>query len=80
MTLEEAVEAFLGIAMLEPEKEPKTQRAQRENRARVIGYAQAQNHLRQILKQAGKERLSEVRHKDSPRPMKAGDMNIWIAS
>lgn len=86
---EEAIEAFLGIAMVHPEKEPKTQRAQRENEATIIGFNRAQETLRDILgqvegrtKQAERaQKLADVRSENQRKPMEGpGGMRIWVVN
>lgn len=82
MTLEEVVDGYLQLALLHPENEPKTQRAQRENQAMIVGYNRAQETLREILRRHGAtadvRALSEVRSEKQQRPMKVGDQNLWV--
>jgi hypothetical protein len=85
LTLDEAVRAFLQLTMLEPEKPPKTQRAQRENRMLIIGFNRAQETLRSILEQHGADDatkvLAEVREEGQQRPMDGpGGIKMWVAS
>lgn len=85
LSLEECVRAFLGLAMLPPEKEPRTQRAQRENQAMIVGFNRAQEMLRNILELNGRPsaaRLADVRAEGQQRPVKMGSgpgaANLWM--
>lgn len=83
MVLSEIVRAFLSISLMEPEKPPKTQRAQRENRAMVIGYNRAQEDLRTLLSVYGAAdddvALASVRDDKQVKPMKGpGGTNLWV--
>lgn len=83
MTLEECIKGFLELTMLEPEKPPKTQRAQRENRMLILGFNRAQEALRTILKTHGVDEtaraLGKVRRPGQEQPMEGpGGMKMWI--
>lgn len=84
LTLEDAVRAFLSLAMLPPEKEPKTQRAQRDNTFLILGFNRAQETLRGILEHHGNDddvkALAEVREEGQQRPMDGpGGLKMWVA-
>lgn len=76
--LREAVEYFLGIALVEPAKPPRTIKAQRENRNMVIGYSRAQYDLRKLLVQVGEHELAKIENPDSVKPDKIGDTYMWV--
>lgn len=83
LTLEQVVTEFLELAILEPDKPPKQQYRQRENRAQVVGYCQAQEHLRKILEIHGAtvevRALAAVRNDKQQRPMVGpGGMSMWV--
>lgn len=85
LSLEECVRAFLELAMVPPEKPPKTQRAQRENQAIILGFNRAQETLRNILELNGKPsaaKLADVRSEKQQRPHRMGDgpdsANLWM--
>ncbi len=84
LTLEDIVRSFLGLAMLHPEKAPKTQRADRDNSMTILGYNQAQEQLRTILSHHGETEeiraLAETRADGQQRPMEGpGGIKMWIA-
>lgn len=81
LSLEECVTAFLELAMLPPDRTPRTQRAQRENDMIIHGFTRAQEMLRNILELDGKPsaaKLKDVRNPDQRRPTRIGDMNVWL--
>lgn len=83
MVLGELVRVFLTSAFVEPSEPPRQQYRQRENRAQVIGFHQAQEHLRHLLKHygAGEDTvaLAEVRDDKQLRPMQGpGGMTVWV--
>lgn len=83
MSLEKCVQAYLELAMLPPEKPPKTQRAQRENEAIIIGFNRAQETLRKILATHGQSKatkaLAETRAEGQRQPMKGpGGISMWV--
>ena len=84
LNLEECVRAFLDLAVVHPEKPPKTQRAERENQMLILGYNQAQEQLRTILAHPGKtttvRAVAEVRNDEQQRPMTVGNRKLWVAS
>lgn len=77
-TLGEVVEAFLSVALVEPEKPPKTQRAQRENRSQVIGFNEAQETLRAILAEHGYDTLAAVRSDRQTCPLEVDGIKVWL--
>lgn len=84
LTLKQCVEGFLELALLEPDKPPKTQRAQRDNRMQVIGFNRAQEALRHILMTNGNSdqvrKLSEIRNPNQERPIDGpGGIKMWVA-
>lgn len=79
-SLTTAVTAFLELSMQHPEKEPRTQRAQRDNTMIILGFNKAQEALRQVLEQTGHKQLAEVRAEGQQQPTKMGDTNLWIAA
>lgn len=82
LSVDEAVRAFLQIAMLHPEKAPKTQRAERDNSMMIVGFNQAQEALRSILKAHGEtvsvQDLGEVRADGQQRPLEVGGLKAWV--
>ena len=83
MTLAEVVDAFLDLAMVPPEKPPKTQRDQRENRLMIQSFNHAQETLRTILEHHGIDEatraLAEVRNDKQQRPIDVGGTKVWLA-
>ncbi|HTE60416.1 MAG TPA: hypothetical protein VK631_08685 [Solirubrobacteraceae bacterium] len=84
MPLDECVKAFLELAMLPPDKAPKTQRAQRDNTMLILGFNRAQETLRSILERHGQSKqtqaLAEVRSDDQQRPLEGpGGIKMWVA-
>lgn len=84
MPLDGCVTAFLELAMLPPEKAPKTQRAQRENAMMIVGFNRAQETLRSILAAHGQSKqtkaLAEVRNEKQQQPMVGpGGIKMWVA-
>ncbi len=84
LALAEIVTAYLGLAMVHPEKAPKTQRAQRDNDMLVLGYNQAQEALRTILANHGvddaTQALADVRNEKQQRPVAGpGGIKMWVA-
>lgn len=84
LTLTQAVQAFLELAMTHPETPPRTQRQERDNTMTIIGFNQAQEQLRHILKVHGRTKairdLAGVRNDQQQRPMEVGDSKLWVAS
>jgi hypothetical protein len=84
LPLDEIVRQFLTCALIEPEKPPKTQRAQRENRMLVLGFNRAQENLRTILANLGDtdevRALADVRTEQQERPLDIGGQKVWVAS
>lgn len=84
LTANEAIRAFLQLALLPPEKLPKQQYRQRENQAQIIGFNRAQEALRQILKEHGAgedlKALAEVRADGQQVPIQVGDLKAWVMS
>lgn len=82
LSLAAIVEGFLSLAMVAPEKPPRTQRDQQANRAMIVGFNRAQETLRQILADHGRapstKALAEVRADGQERPMRLGDHNVWV--
>jgi hypothetical protein len=78
-SLTKAVEIYLELAALHPEKEPKTQHAQRDNQMIIIGFNQSQEALRNILDQTGHKKLAETRGEGQQQPMKMGNSRLWVA-
>lgn len=83
LSLEEAVKAFLELALLHPEKPPKTQRAQRDNSMTILGFNRDQETLRSILEAHGDtpevRALAEVRTDGQVKPFQVGDRKMWVA-
>lgn len=83
LTLAEIVKAYLELALIPPEKEPKLVRDQRENRAIILGYNRAQETLRTILENHGIDEqtraLAEVRSDKQERPIDVGGMSVWLS-
>lgn len=84
LTLTEIVEAFLGLALLPPDKEPRTQRDARDNQMLIIGFNRAQENLRTILSTHGRTKrereLADVRNEQQQQPMDMGGIKVWVAS
>ena len=79
--LKTCVEAFLELAIGEPEKEPKQKYLQRENAAEIRGFNKAQEQLRGILELNGTEaavKLAEIRAEGQIRPQRIGNMSVWM--
>lgn len=82
ISLENCVFAFLEMAMIPPEKEPKQKYLQRENTAEIRGYNKAQEALRGILELNGTPtaaKLAEVRGEGQIRPARMGNTSVWVA-
>lgn len=84
LSLEDCVRNFLDIALVHPEKPPKTQRAARENEMLIVGYNRAQENLRTILEQHGRDKrvraIAEVRNENQRKPVRMGGVDLWLAS
>jgi len=84
LNLEQIVREFLSIAMVHPEEQPKTQRAQRDNQMLVVGFNQAQEALRTLIAAHGYSKatkaIAEVRNDRQERPINVGDLKTWVAS
>jgi hypothetical protein len=84
LNLEQIVREFLAIAMVHPEKPPKTQRAQRDNQMLIIGFNQAQEALRTLIAAHGYSKatkaIADVRSYDQQRPLEVGGLKAWVAS
>lgn len=84
LNLEQIVREFLQVAMLPPEKQPKTQRAQRDNQMLIIGFNQAQEALRTLIAAHGYSKatkaVAEVRSDAQQRPLEVGGLKAWVAS
>jgi hypothetical protein len=84
LNLEQIVREFLAIAMVHPEKPPKTQRAQRDNQMLVVGFNQAQEALRTLIAAHGYSKatkaIAEVRNDQQERPIDVGGLKAWVAS
>jgi hypothetical protein len=85
LTLVQGVEAFLGLSFGDREKPYRTQRDARDEAMRMVGFAQAQEQLRNILAQvkgAGRSdahMLAEVRSDRQLKPMDGpGNMKLWV--
>ena len=80
---QKCIAAFLGIVVSHPEKPPRTKRAERDNKMMILGFNQAQEALRTILREYGRTEsvaaLADTRAKGQIKPTQMGDTNIWIA-
>ena len=77
-TLEDVVKAFLGLALVQPDKLPKRKRDIADNQAMIIGYSRAQHDLRKLLEGIGRQDLAAIINPKSERPLKVGDTNLWV--
>lgn len=83
LSLEDCVREYLSLAILPPEKAPRTQRAQRDNEMLILGFNRAQETLRSILASHAHDAkaLAETRHPDQRRPMEGpGGIKLWVAA
>jgi hypothetical protein len=84
LTTDEVVRAYLDIALVPPEKAPRTQRDARDNDMLILGFNRAQETLRTLLATYGADdatrALADVRNDKQRRPMKVGDTNVWVAA
>lgn len=76
-TIEDAVEAFLGIGFDLDSKVFRTQRDAREEAMRLTGFAQAQAALRNFLEQIDHPLKDAEYHPQALRPFKIGERNGW---
>jgi len=78
--LEEAVTAFLAIGFdIENSKVFNTQRAAREEAHRLVGFYQAQNHLRDFLRQVGHPLAETEGHPQAIKPIEIGGRSVgWV--
>jgi hypothetical protein len=84
LSLEEIIEEFLKLALIEPEKTPKRLRDQRDNTMIIIGFNRAQETLRSILSTHGNtdevKKLAEIRDEHQQKPMEGpGGIKMWVA-
>lgn len=82
VTLREAIEAFLAMGFDEPAKPYRTQRDARDDAMRVLGFSQAQNHLRHFLSQTAEDGdlAKAPYHPNALKPQKFGKgMTGWVA-